>query len=117
MVLYTLLQDRLKCVEAVSTILKHEDKMVPVPYIHLLAPRIIDHLNSSAAVKSSKLTKTLIVSEMDCLERLVSFAEESRRKYANIIQISVISYFMLFVVKTLSKHAFVSIQFQGDSTI
>lgn len=86
---------QLKCIEALTAILKHQDKMVPVPYIHLLAPRIIDQLNSAAATKSSKLNTSLILSEIDCLARLVAFAEESRRITMVALYIPVLVAFLL----------------------
>ncbi|CAL1542615.1 unnamed protein product [Lymnaea stagnalis] len=74
-------QYREKCVEALMSILNHKDKGVAVPYIHTLAPRIIEHLNSSVTSPDfhSQVDLHLIFMELDCIERLVALAEDNKR--------------------------------------
>jgi hypothetical protein len=52
-----------------------------VPYIHTLAPRFIQHLNSpeTLQITGSATDRELLISELDCLERLVAEVEDSRR--------------------------------------
>ncbi|XP_012940846.1 HEAT repeat-containing protein 5B [Aplysia californica] len=73
--------NRLKCIQALTSILSHEDKNVPVPYIHCLAPRFIEQLNRPDAPQmlKSPADRELLLAELDCLEQLVAVVEDSRR--------------------------------------
>ncbi|XP_059157278.1 HEAT repeat-containing protein 5B-like isoform X2 [Physella acuta] len=71
---------RQKCVEALMSILSQKDKSVAVPFIHNMAPRIIEHLNLVATqVSSSHQDLQLLTMELDCIEKLVSLADDSKR--------------------------------------
>ncbi|KAI8784582.1 HEAT repeat-containing protein 5B-like isoform X1 [Biomphalaria glabrata] len=74
-------QYRLKCVESFLMLLNLKNKTEAIPYIHCLAPKVIEHLNSASTslLSKSQLELQLIGNELDCMERLVALAEDSKR--------------------------------------
>ncbi|KAH9496165.1 HEAT repeat-containing protein 5B [Bulinus truncatus] len=75
------IQCRYKCVEAFLLILNLKDKTIAIPYIHYLAPKVIEHLNtaSTTLLSTSHAELQLIIVELDCLEKLLTLAEDSKR--------------------------------------
>ncbi|XP_014227190.1 HEAT repeat-containing protein 5B isoform X3 [Trichogramma pretiosum] len=75
---------RLKCVQTLRTIFLHPERTISTPYIHALAPRIVEFLYSDA---SKQLTDEVELQfTLECIttiECLISIAEPSRR---NLIQ-------------------------------
>lgn len=73
---------RQKVVEALMSILSQKDKSVAVPYIHNMAPRIIEHLNLAATqVSSSHQDLQLLTMGLDYVEKLVSLADDSKSTF------------------------------------
>lgn len=72
---------RMECMKAITAILRHGDKNVAIPYIHVLAPRVIEHLNSSCSSPTSRSQQEidLLTKELEFLEKLVVMAEDNKR--------------------------------------
>ncbi|CAG2165004.1 unnamed protein product, partial [Oppiella nova] len=79
---------QLKCIQTIRAIFEHSNSKVSVPYIHILAPRMIEVLNN--LVKYIKTND--IISQMECeivlelfqtLEVLIEMAQQDKK--ANIL--------------------------------
>ncbi|XP_067680006.1 HEAT repeat-containing protein 5B-like isoform X1 [Haliotis asinina] len=71
---------KVKCVQAFVSILQHSDTQVATPYIHALAPKVIEFLYSVASSRpKSDLELTLVLESLRVLETLVNLAEDSKR--------------------------------------
>nr|CAD7424523.1 unnamed protein product [Timema monikensis] len=73
-------QVKLKCVQTVRTIFAHSDRNVATPYIHALAPRIIEFLYTDASrlpVSDAQLSLTL--ESIHTVETLITLAEPKHR--------------------------------------
>nr|CAD7398135.1 unnamed protein product [Timema poppensis] len=71
---------KLKCVQTVRTIFAHSDRNVATPYIHALAPRIIEFLYTDASrlpVSDAQLSLTL--ESIHTVETLITLAEPKHR--------------------------------------
>ena len=75
-------QNRLCCIHALTSILKHPDRSVPVVYIHCLAPLFIQHLHSPDIQQNcqSPSQQDLLTRELDCLGLLVDKVDQERSK-------------------------------------
>nr|CAD7195140.1 unnamed protein product [Timema douglasi] len=72
---------KLKCVQTVRTIFAHSDRNVATPYIHALAPRIIEFLYTDASrlpVSDAQLSLTL--ESIHTVETLITLAEPKHSK-------------------------------------
>lgn len=71
----------LKCVQSLISILQHPDRQVAPPYIHGLAPRMIEHLHATVASSTppSDTDLTLTIEELVLMETLVALAEDNKR--------------------------------------
>ncbi|KAF7405269.1 hypothetical protein HZH66_004175 [Vespula vulgaris] len=71
---------KLKCVQTLKTIFLHPERMISTPYIHSLAPRLVEYLYSD---KSKQVTNELELSfTLECIstvEALIGLAELSNR--------------------------------------
>ncbi|KAL8611166.1 hypothetical protein ACOMHN_064456 [Nucella lapillus] len=74
-------QIRLKCVQSLVSILQHSDRQVAPPYIHSLAPRVMEHLHATAATTSppSDPDLHLTLEELTLMETLVALVEDNKR--------------------------------------
>ncbi|XP_076463435.1 HEAT repeat-containing protein 5B-like isoform X2 [Babylonia areolata] len=72
---------RLKCVQSFVSILQHPDRQVAPPYIHGLAPRMMEHLHATAGSASppSDNDLQLTLEELGMMETLVALAEDNKR--------------------------------------
>lgn len=72
----------MKCVQTLKTIFLHPERMISTPYIHSLAPRLVEYLYSD---KSKQVTNELELSfTLECIstvEALIGLAELSNRTY------------------------------------
>ncbi|KAL2716535.1 HEAT repeat-containing protein 5B isoform X1 [Vespula squamosa] len=78
---------KLKCVQTLKTIFLHPERMISTPYIHSLAPRLVEYLYSD---KSKQVTNELELSfTLECIstvEALIGLAELSNRDLLQGIQ-------------------------------
>lgn len=76
-------QVRLKCVQSFISILQHPDRQVAPPYIQGLAPRMMEHLHSTASATSAPTENDLqlTLEELGMMETLVALAEDNKRKW------------------------------------
>lgn len=74
-------QVRIKCVETMRRIFSHPDRSVSTPYIHALAPRVVEYLYSDESrhlTAESQLTLTL--ESIRTVDSLISIAEPKHSK-------------------------------------
>jgi hypothetical protein len=73
---------RLKCVQTIKSIYINADLKVSTPYIHALAPRIIEHLHSEEARNPKDEIELAVTTEsITTIDSLISLAEPQNRKY------------------------------------
>ncbi|KAK6641234.1 hypothetical protein RUM44_012943 [Polyplax serrata] len=73
-------QVRIKCVETMRRIFLHSDRSVSTPYIHALAPRVIEYLYSEESRQlTSEYQLTLTLESIRTVESLISIAEPKQR--------------------------------------
>lgn len=74
---------RLKCVQTLKSLFAHPDRTVATPYIHTLAPRLVEFLYSDSArniFSDGELVVTL--ETIVTVESLIELAEPQNRKYS-----------------------------------
>lgn len=75
------IQVKLKCVQTLRTIFLHPERSISTPYIHALAPRIVEYLYSD---KSKEVASDLELSfTLECvatIEALIALAEPTNRE-------------------------------------
>lgn len=73
---------RLKCVQTMRSIFVNADLKVSTPYIHALAPRLIETLFAeSNRIPASDMELAIILEGITTLEALIALAEPQNRKY------------------------------------
>lgn len=78
---YVLFQVQLKCVQTLRSIFSHSDMSVSTPYIHALAPRLVEYLYSDNAKNVSSEAELCVTFEaITTVESLISLAEPQNRK-------------------------------------
>ncbi|KAK7105011.1 hypothetical protein V1264_019636 [Littorina saxatilis] len=72
---------RLKCVQSFVSILQHPDRQVAPPFIHGLAPRMMEHLHAAATSTTPPGDQgmRLLLEEVAMMETLVALAEDNKR--------------------------------------
>uniref|UniRef100_A0A182S6N7 HEAT repeat-containing protein 5B n=1 Tax=Anopheles maculatus TaxID=74869 RepID=A0A182S6N7_9DIPT len=74
---------RLKCVQTMRSIFANGELRVSTPYIHALAPRLIEHLYSEQARNPANEQELALVLEgITTVETLIALAEPQNRKYS-----------------------------------
>lgn len=77
---FSIFQVKLKCVQTLRTIFLHPERTISTPYIHALAPRLVEYLYSD---KSKQVTNDLELSfTLECVstvEALIGLADLSHR--------------------------------------
>lgn len=69
-------QVRLKCVQTMRTIFAHSDRNVATPYIHALAPRLVEFLYSETSKQlASDVELSLTLESIQTVETLITLAE------------------------------------------
>ncbi|XP_043289102.1 HEAT repeat-containing protein 5B isoform X2 [Venturia canescens] len=78
---------KLKCVQTLKTIFVHPERSISTPYIHALAPRLVEYLYSD---KSKQVTSEIELSfTLECIstiEALIALAEPTNRDLMQGIQ-------------------------------
>ncbi|XP_048508039.1 HEAT repeat-containing protein 5B isoform X2 [Athalia rosae] len=78
---------KLKCIQTLRTIFTHPERIVSTPYIHALAPRLVEYLYSEPSKKVSNETQlTLTLESIATIETLISLAEPTNRDLMQGIQ-------------------------------
>ena len=74
-------QVRLKCVQTLTSIYQHPDRSVSTPFIHMMAPPVIEHLISVGTKRPQIDTELAIVTEgIRMVETLVALTDENNSK-------------------------------------
>lgn len=74
----------MKCVQTLRSIFSHSDRSVATPYIHALAPRLVECLYFDTAkqiLTESELSVT--VETITTVESLIALADPKHRKYCS----------------------------------
>lgn len=86
------MQIKLKCVQTLRTIFLHPERTISTPYIHALAPRIVEYLYSD---QSKQVTNDVELQyTLECIttvENLIELAEPTQSKFYGIVKNSVSS--------------------------
>ncbi|XP_046742187.1 HEAT repeat-containing protein 5B isoform X2 [Diprion similis] len=78
---------KLKCIQTLRTIFMHPERSVSTPYIHALAPRLVEYLYSESSKQVSTETQlTLTLESIATIEALISLAEPANRDLMQGIQ-------------------------------
>lgn len=81
------------CVETMRRILAHPDRSVATPYIHALAPRVIEYLHKE---ESRRITSDdqleLTLESIETVDTLVSLAEPKNSEFRFYFKCILISY-------------------------
>lgn len=71
---------KLKCIKTLKSLFAHPDKAVATPYIHSLAPQLVEYLFSETAKKMSSNEEFCITVEtINAVESLIALAEPHNR--------------------------------------
>lgn len=77
---------KLKCIQTMRSIFVSTELKVATPYIHALAPRVIEALyNEVARNPKSDMELAIILESITTVETLIALAEPQNRKYYMII--------------------------------
>lgn len=72
----------MKCVRTLKSLFTHQDRTVATPYIHTLAPQLVEFLYSDSAKKLySDGELSVTVETIITVESLIELAEPHNRKY------------------------------------
>lgn len=78
---FVFLQVKLKCVQTLRTIFQHPDRNIATPYIHALAPRLVEFLYTEGSKQISSETELSLTLEIfQTVEVLVGLAEPKHSK-------------------------------------
>ncbi|XP_021938507.1 HEAT repeat-containing protein 5B isoform X3 [Zootermopsis nevadensis] len=78
---------RLKCVQTMRTIFAHSDRNVATPYIHALAPRLVEFLYSETSKQlASDVELSLTLESIQTVETLITLAEPKHRDLMQGVQ-------------------------------
>lgn len=79
-------QVRLKCIRTLTSVYQHKDRRVSTPFIHDLAPPIIQHLLSAGGKgrPHSEADLALVLEGLRLVEALVTLAEEDTREWSSL---------------------------------
>ncbi|XP_012280989.1 HEAT repeat-containing protein 5B isoform X2 [Orussus abietinus] len=71
---------KLKCVQTLKTIFMHRERTISTPYIHALAPRLVEYLYSDKSKQVNNETELTVTLEcISAVEGLISLAEPATR--------------------------------------
>lgn len=72
---------RLKCVQTLRTIFLHPERNISTPYIHALAPRLVEYLYSDRSKQvTSDMELTFTLECISTVEVLIGLADLPNRK-------------------------------------
>ncbi|XP_015601934.1 HEAT repeat-containing protein 5B isoform X2 [Cephus cinctus] len=78
---------KLKCIQTLKTIFVHPERSISTPYIHALAPRIVEYLYSEKSKQVSNETELSFTLEcIGTIEALIALAEPANRDLLQGIQ-------------------------------
>lgn len=93
-------QVRIQCIQTLESIFSHTDGEVSTPYIHALAPRLLEYLHESHANVNSEEELQLITESISAMELLIPrtlpehsklfcflFSSKYGKKYLNLYSI------------------------------
>lgn len=75
------MQIQVKCLQTMQLIFRHDSKRVTVPYIHALAPRVVESLireTTQPMANISTDTYDVIMNQLIVLEILIEMAEAGK---------------------------------------
>lgn len=76
----------MKCIKTLKSLFSHPEKSVATPYIHSLAPQLVEFLYSEKAKKlSSNEDFRITVEAINAVESLIALAEPHNSKYIKIL--------------------------------
>ncbi len=76
------MQIRLKCVQTLSSIIQHPERAVSTPFIHAVAPSVIEYLlNLSKARPANDVEVMLAMESIKVLEALVGLTDDQNSKW------------------------------------
>lgn len=71
---------KLKCVQTLRTIFLHPERVISTPYIHALAPRLVEYLyNDRSKEVTNELELTFTLECISTVEALIGLVEHSNR--------------------------------------
>lgn len=77
---------RLKCVQTIKSIFLNAELKVATPYIHALAPRIIENLFAdNTRTPKDEIELALILESITTVDSLITLAEPQNRKFPSLI--------------------------------
>jgi hypothetical protein len=75
-------QIRLKCCQLFTTLISQISSEDAMPYIHIMAPKIIDYLYTcSTSPPETELERDLLLASINTFQMLIGIAEENKSKY------------------------------------
>lgn len=78
---------RIKCIETMRRIFAHPDRSVATPYIHALAPRVIEYLYTEQSRRvTSDAELNLTLESIRTVDTLISIAEPKHSKFFSLAQ-------------------------------
>lgn len=79
---------KLKCIQTMRSIFVNADLKVATPYIHALAPRVIEGLYvESAKTPKTDIELAILLESITTVETLIALAEPQNRKYPTYIEV------------------------------
>lgn len=98
------LRVKLKCIQTMRSIIFNTDLTVATPYIHALAPRVIEGLYASNAKQpKNDLELSILLESITTVEILISLAEPQNRKCSFITRTMRMQFFFFFSIDKSSK--------------
>ncbi len=72
----------MKCLQTLRSLFAHPDRNVSTPYIHMLAPRVMEFLYAEESkFPRSDLELALVLECIQIVDTLISLTETKNRKY------------------------------------
>ncbi|XP_060537015.1 HEAT repeat-containing protein 5B isoform X2 [Cylas formicarius] len=99
---------KLKCVKMLKSLFAHPDRTVATPYIHTLAPQIVESLYSDSSKKIVSEGELLVTVEMICtVESLINLAEPQNRIQMLTLLVPILVSYLLVepIIRSASKYA------------
>ncbi|KAL3874425.1 hypothetical protein ACJMK2_037438 [Sinanodonta woodiana] len=87
---------KLKCIQMFNSIMIHVDRESATPFIHAFAPKVVEFLYTTSSVRpTTDAERDLMIASVECLENLVTIAEESKRITLLTILLPILISFLL----------------------
>lgn len=94
-ILMLVLQVRLKCLQTLRSLFAHPERNVATPYIHMLAPRVMECLYAEESkTPQSDVELAAILESIQIVDTLISLTETKNRKLISHLLI----FFLLFLL-------------------